>query len=572
MKRNTAHSDAGMAMVMALMFVSVSVIVLTALTARLMNQRTAVDHYEDYKNCFQGMEAAIASGTTEVENGDDGTVGLSGWTPTYDANNQIILPAFDDGAAQPLTFTSMPGLQFMAYTVNWFTDNRDNNGDGLVDDSSERHMYGIYALAKQGSVLRRAEVIAKGGDVNVWRNAIFAGNGQAGGLVNGNVSIHGAVHLLGQNLLEGNTAITALDLSGTSLIHNNYGGIPATLAARVPPLPQTVFNGETVSTLEAKLRVKRGLVSLSGNSEVGEPDVAGNTLKETMDGVHVNDGWTGNAVVDDGDRGDPKSVFSDNGWDELYDLGDKVNFPRLTDDWRDPVNGARIEDPATGTWYTHEDYFNQVLVADPNIPTDGVYNGDIVIDARGDKFYWNASTNTKLVGSLPASLPPNTQDYIWFDPTNDVLRVNGQVRVNGTLTFTGQGGDRTINYSGRAALLVYGNITINTDILTCNNGNPADTANSFPVNNILGLMTATNMLVGATAQCDIMGAFYAQNTIQAAKQTDVMGTFVANYFDMGSQVPSIFQVPSLPENLPLGMIGNYPIMTLGQVSWRELGI
>jgi hypothetical protein len=85
-------------------------------------------------------------------------------------------------------------------------------------------------------------------------------------------------------------------------------------------------------------------------------------------------------------------------------------------------------------------------------------------------------------------------------------------------------------------------------------------------------MTATNMLVGATAQCDIMGAFYAQNTIQAAKQTDVMGTFVANYFDMGSQVPSIFQVPSLPENLPLGMIGNYPIMTLGQVSWRELGI
>ena len=60
--------------------------------------------------------------------------------------------------------------------------------------------------------------------------------------------------------------------------------------------------------------------------------------------------------------------------------------------------------------------------------------------------------------------------------------------------------------------------------------------------------------------------------IKISKQTNVMGTIVGGYFDMGSQVPNIYQVPSLADNLPYGMIGNYPITTLEQVGWRELGI
>ena len=47
----------------------------------------------------------------------------------------------------------------------------------------------------------------------------------------------------------------------------------------------------------------------------------GNTIKETMDGCFVNEGWTGTSVTADGDRGDPTAVFSDNGWDATYDLG-----------------------------------------------------------------------------------------------------------------------------------------------------------------------------------------------------------------------------------------------------------
>lgn len=564
-----ANND-GMALVTSLIFISVALLALTLLGARLMSQRNLVDRYTVNTFAFEGVEAAIASAKAELERGEDGRVGISNsWAPSWQTGNKFVVPQLSAQGMDPLAMAAMSKVSFAAYAHNWQGDGRDNSGDGVVDDSAERFMYSVYGIGKNADDQRAAEVVYKARDVNVWRNAIFAGAGQAGGLVNGNVSIHGSVHLLGNQLLVGVPALAAIDLSGTSLIHNNYVDIPADLLARVPALPVVNFGNENVTSLEANLRVKKGLVGMSGNSEIGEPNVTGNSVKETMDGVYVNDGYTGTAVTADGSRGDPNSLWSDNGWDELYDLGDKVSLPTLQDPWREPSNGATIINPVTGIPYTHEDYFNQVLVANPTNPSDGSYAGDMTIDARGSNLYWNATTNTKST-TLPAALPPSTDDYVYFNASTNVLRINGQIKVAGKLIFTGQGNDRTINYSGRGAFLTYDNVTIDTDLVSCNNGNAADTAGSFPVNNIVGIMTSKSMTVGSTAQCKIMGAFYAQEKIATAKQTHVMGTFVSNYFDMGTNVPNIYQVPALADNLPLGMIGNYPILTLTQVSWREI--
>lgn len=572
-KKTTKRSNnEGMALMMAVFFIAIGIVVVGSLMGRMLQQRKVVDQYEDYVTTFQGLESAISTGKVELETGADGILGMEGWTPEWSAGNELILPDMDSDSITPQYLASMDDVEFAAYTVRWADDGRDSNGDGIVDSTAENWMYSLYAMARNGQSNRAVEVVYEGSNVNVWENAIFAGSGQAGGLINGNVSIHGSVHLLGDSLVTGALALAAIDLSGTSLIHNNYQGIPVNLQARVPALPQTVFEGETVYTLEAKLRAKAGLVGMSGNSEIGEPQVIGNNFKETMDGLFVTSGWTGNSVTDDGDRGDPNSAFSDNGWDETYDLGDKVPFPLLTDDWRSSNDGAKVHNPATGTWYTHEDYFNQVLLADPDVTNDGIYNGNIVLNVKTSKFYWNATTGTVLNGSLPATAPAATDDYIIFDSATDTMKVNGQIRINGNLSFTGQGADKTVNYSGRAAILVYGDITIDTNLVTCNNGNKNDTANSFPVNNILGFMASNNMVVGSTSQLDIMGAFYAQNQITSQKQTNVMGTFVSNYFDMGTNVPNIYQVPALADNLPLGMIGNYPILAISQVSWRELGL
>lgn len=559
-----------MALVAALIFVAVAVLVMTAMGARLLSQRTIVNRYEISMHAFEGASAALAECRVAIENGSDGVVGLpANWTPVYAADKTITLPDMDASGVSPSKLAAMPAVRYIGYTSRWATNGRDDNGDGVVDDSGERFMMSVYTAGNEGDETRSLEVVYAARDVNVWRNAIFAGAGQAGGLINGNVSIHGSVHLLGNNLLNGVTAVDAIDLSGTSLIHNNYNDVTGLLGPRVPTLATTNFGGENVKTLEANLRVKKGLVGMSGNSEIGEPNLSGNTWKETMDGVYVTDGYTGTSVIPDGDRGDPKHLYSDNGWDNTYDLGDKVQLPVLKDDWRDPITGAKTLNPATGANYTHEDYFNQVLVASPTNPTDGVFVGDMTLDAKGSNLYWNATQNIKTT-SLPGTLPPATDDYVVFNSATNVLQINGQIKVTGKIVFTGKGNDRTINYSGRGAFLAYDDVNIDVDLLSCNGGNPANTANSFPVNNIIGIMTANTMVVGSTAQCNIMGAFYAQEKIVSAKQTNVMGTFVSKYFDMGTNVPSIWQVPTLADNLPLGMIGNYPIMVLSQVSWREL--
>jgi len=365
-------------------------------------------------------------------------------------------------------------------------------------------------------------------------------------------------------------------MSGNTLIQNNYDGVPWYLENRVPALAQVNENGKMAETLHAKLRVKHGLVGMSGNSHIGTPYSPYDNSKNQVDGTYITDGWSGNKTTSDGARGIPTDVYSDNGWSVLYDLGDRVPFPLLSDAWREPGTGLK-KFRGSGIAYTHEEYFTEVLLADPNNPTDGVYNGDITLDCKnGTAFYWNATSNTKLTGAAALAATPGTNDdYIKFDPATDTLKMNGQIRVNGKLTFSGGGSEDSLWYSGRCAFLATGDVTINVDLLTCNNSQPWNYANSFPVNNCIGIMTKTNMNFGTgggASQLDVLGAFYARGTITSAKQTDVMGTFVASYFDMGQQVPNIFQVPSLAANLPLGMVGNYPILSMTQVSWREVGL
>ena len=573
MRRNDRTAQQGMALVVALMFIAIALLVLGSLSTRLMSQRLVVRQFEIYNGCFNGLESAFASSRVALEQGEKGAIGIvDTWVPVFDANNDLVLPAFDSVDYVSTTSPHMPEVEYMSYVVDWFGDGRDSNGDGDIDDIDEQFMYTIYVKAKHGKTVRQAETVYEGTDINVWRNAIFAGKGQIGGVIAGNSSIHGSVHILGEHLPPGGVAMAALDLTGSSLVHNNYAGLAATLLSRIPALPTVSFQGQEVGSLSAKLRVKRGLVGMSGNSEIGEVNNTANAIKETMDGTFVADGWTGNSVTDDGDRGDPSQVRSDNGWDELYDIGDKVSLPTLADEWRD-TDGGTVLNPTSGIPYTQEQFFSQVLLANPTSPTDGVYTGNITLDTSGNSFYWNATKNQMLSGSAANSaVPAAGDDYMKFNTSTDVLEVNGQLRINGNLATVPQGSQSTIHYSGRAALLVTGTVTIDTSLLTCNNGVPADTANSFPANNALGIMTPKKMVVGSTSQLSIMGAFFSETEIQTMKQTNVLGSFVSAYFNMGTNVPHIYQVPALAENLPYGMIGNYPIFSLTAVSWRELGV
>jgi hypothetical protein len=418
--------------------------------------------------------------------------------------------------------------------------------------------------------------------INPWDNVIFAGVGQAGKGIAGNVDVHGSVHILGEGELftDGNgngkwddddvftdlngdgvwqpgevlttdsdgdgmwdgaeayvddngngdydQTLTATDLSfeafGSAAIGNNYSGLNATLSSRLPALPAYPFNGENVQSLEAELRVKHGRVNLSGTATVGDPNVSGGSplVKETMDGVYVNDGYGGTSGT--------ANVYADNGTTEGYDLPDGViKFPSLND---------------TSYGYpTHRDFMSD---------SAAIISGDIT-----------------LKPGVAYTSPASSKGSISID-------ANGNMTITGIVLFTGnvyiEAGDGSkkstpIVYDGKGTLASMGNMHINTHVIT---------KGEFPTDDVLGFLSYQDLEIGTgsgSSQLNLMGAFYAQQQITNSKQNSLVGAMVSNFFNI-SNVPSLYQVPSLVDNLPPGLPGgrtfNTYIWRTVASTWREL--
>ena len=562
MNLNPTRRDEGMALLVSMIFLVVMGLTATWLSQRVINNARHVENYVDFENAFQGVESGLGQSSSELRNPT--ATGFVGVDENYDFTNGP--PDFDSAAVTPVSLSSRPEVEFFAYAFNWATDGIDNTGDGQIDLGPETNgYYSVFASARvirggQVSAIRRAEqVLQTGNGTSIWDNAIFAGTGQAGGLINGNVAIHGSVHLLGDDIGDGGIALAAVDLSGTSLIHNNYDGLSDDLRGRVAIPPTVTFDGESgLETLEAVLRVKNGLVGMSGNSEVGSVHELGNDFKETMDGVYVTDGWTGN---DMDASGDPQSVYSDNGWDYAYDLGSEVPFPTYDDD-----NGRDHE-----AWYLE--------TGDPGEGLQHVHSGDVTIQSGSGSYYWNATTGVEIIGSDPgtggmpveADLNPD-EYYVWYDDTTAEMNINGRIPVDGDVSLlAGNGnGNKLIDYEGSGSIMAFddgsggGDVEVDVSLKTTN----------FP-DNLIGIMAEDDFTIGTSSQLEIMGGFYAQDEIIVDKQTTIMGTIVGNYFNMGKNVPQIYQVPALAEAwlLEVRMIGTNPIaISFAPISWRELAI
>ena len=369
----------------------------------------------------------------------------------------------------------------------------------------------VESTGTVGEISKKIRAYIKIEDLSFWDNVIFAGAGSAGTLINGNVDIRGSMHILGTSL---ESTDFAIDMGGNSNIGNNYEGMPAELLSRIPPCPTVMFGGESVESLGATLRIKRGKAGLSGSAIIGDEDEPENSYKETVDGVYVTDGYGGN-------KGE-ENVYSDNGAQNSYDLGDSVRFPSLGDSY--------LDDPA----YTYQDYLRDNAY---------VYSGDLTITS-------GTPINPPLGGASGS---------ISMDASGN-LGINGIVYIEGDLTM--QGGP--ITYTGKGAILSTGNVLIKSNLLT-----PVSATPTFPTN-IIGIMTPNNITLGEAAQIDIMGAFYAENTIAINKQTNVLGSVVSNYFDMGGQVPNIYQVPELSDNLPEGMIEEDALWVIKIIAWQKL--
>ena len=473
------------------------------------------------------------------------------------------------GAVQSITYTS---------DINALLDSLRTGATGTVSIASGSGGTAVLtSSATYKGITQSVRVKMKFRNIGIWNNAIFAGSGASGRGINGNVDIRGSVHILGDgepfsdlngngvrdvaetytdsnsngvynsgepftdadnngvwtpadpfqdNDLDGvyDAPLTAADIAaamtGGANVGNNYSGMPAELSAKIPPLDSITYGGESVTTLNAELRVKHGVFNISGAATAGQPNQTGNSVKETLDGVFCSDGFGGTQGV--------TGVNADNGTTNPYDLGDRVKFPGLLDPFTDSSTGI--------SYATHEDW----------------------LDEKSMVF----TENNIKCGTANFTHSDGNGNSISWDDATDTLTVNGMVRIAGDLDMSSK--EDTIYYAGQGTIFSKGSVNVHGSIMA---------KTMFPTTDSMGVIAKydINFATGAgESQLKGMGAWYAERKIVSAKQNQFAGTYVAGYFDMGSNVPSIYQVPALAQNLPPGMPGGDGVISATTLSWRHL--
>lgn len=345
--------------------------------------------------------------------------------------------------------------------------------------------------------------------LTVWDNAVFSGSGQAGNSINGNVQIRGSIHIIGD-------PATSTNMGGTAFVLNHYRGAGdndnfGAEASKLPPVPTVMFNGELVQSLGAEVRIKDGTIDLSGSVLWGEQDVSGNGYKEELDGFYVDAPVTtsGSAEINHSETGS-------------YDA-DGLEFPSLSDPYYDAATSMLY---ASHRGYLDSQAFtipiNEISDNTPSFAFD---------DGAGNSARWNQASGT--------------------------LTIDGLIRIPGDLDIaTKQDG---VSYNGTGTIYAAGDINIHGDLMPA--GKYLDTTNPNVDN--LGLIADDDMNLATgpgETWIKVMAALYADGQTTVSKQTRVAGAMVSDYFDLGNNVPRIFQAANLSTNLPPGMPGSDPML------------
>jgi len=335
----------------------------------------------------------------------------------------------------------------------------------------------------------------------VWDNAIFAEAGAAGNSINGHVAVRGSIHVLG-NL----SSPPTIEFGGSADIRNNYSDavswFGATDAAKLPSLPTVEVNGVTAETLDTVIRVKDASINLTGNADIGAVNDDSNTIKEMIDSVR-SDGTVGpSADVHTDDTGS-------------YDT-DQVAFPELSDPY---------VDPATGISYSSHTAFldaNSLTITEDEISANtSAFSHS---DGNGNSISWDPATLTMTISGI--------------------IRAAGVIRLGRP---HGQPGLRGVNYVGTGT--IYATDDIHVDGYVTPVGDYVTDGN-------LGLIAADDVLIDEASNVNVMAAIYCHDHVRVSKQTSIAGAIVSRWFDMGVNVPAIFHVPDLSQNLPPGMPGD----------------
>lgn len=551
MRQISFNSESGVILpIVIILMIALIITGIAFLNAAVMENKLA--RREVYKNqafylAEAGLERTIWNLKQDfINDGED-------WTKRDAGIIRINGVAVDDGSGNTLQYDDE-------------SDGSVDLGEGFYVVKLEEINSDKVKVVSTGTVKglpRTVQVYVQAANVSPWNNAIFAGVGAgAGTVIEGNSLIHGSVLILGKEIGEA----MAMDFSGKSGIRNNYNegdpfGIPSDLADKIPVCPKK----DELEDLDAFLRVKEGPVVLDGDSTLGESDNPGNYLKETMDGVFV----TGDFIIRS--KTIEQHIFSDNGFDNDYDLGETVEFPSLKNNYVNPDTGEEVLDYPYLNW-----------LHDNSLHITGISE----ISSDIDSFGWYVDLE---IGGSPQYFDPEdpwpdlleSDTYIAWEKGSNLLTINGIIFIEEIegypLSLDLGKTSETTEYSGSGTIVVAqhsgdgiaGEIVTHGDVLAQGDYELSAGTEGFPTN-ALGLVTGRIYVGGGESQRMATGAFFAENEIVSSKQNRIAGTFVSNHFYMEAQVPRIYQVPALAGNLPPGMPGGTPIWYISTSQWSEV--
>jgi hypothetical protein len=375
---------------------------------------------------------------------------------------------------------------------------------------------------------------------SIYNNAIAAG--AAGTGTTGNVSVHGSIYVKGEDIL-----LDAYTASGIARAHNSYhtsfvqqtwsntvfGG-----TVYVPNDPNDDYYFET-EDLDSRFQVFEGSVTVTGTASVGQAD-------NYFTRIAVDGYYNGGATTDSAGSpfwGDEVSIAPGTDVPEL-------DFPDVT------IPGA-----------------DRALHIDPSVLT------------------WSSTCTIRTRG--------NAHGYYRFDPCTGDLEIGGQVVLtpppaNGVITLGTNSGPNRNRYFNVTPVAGWTNTDTGAGVTKPVEGGGlfADTGpggrldleagikvNDFP-KKTFGLYTNGNMRIdpggtgGASWQGSYVGLYYAQGRLDFNKQVYIAGTVVGKNGVTTSQVPDIYQVPSLVRNLPPGAPPAGSILRvrgfLGFFDWRQI--
>lgn len=386
-------------------------------------------------------------------------------------------------------------------------------------------------------------------NISPWNNATFSGGGGGPAPITGNVSIAGSIHILGEGLDP-----------ATTVFSNQTGDCLNTNVGMDSDLADAIYGG-TTSDLNAKFRIKNGLVNMSvGSADIGS---SSNPFK----GIYVTDGDAGaygvNADIIGGDNaGASQNLYADKGAfsARAYDLEEyNTTLPRIND-----TELTAISLDLTGVTDSTEDFQFKTSAGASIVDTvddKGLINGNLELTekfkVKGKKYYpdiekydgtdWTSSTNA-----------------IRFNSATNVLEIKGIVKVL-SLNISDDITYKTVpGPAGKKGGTIYttGTTEIDGDVL------PAAAA-SYPTTNVFGVISTGDMTLPSKNKL-LTGAYYTEGTATSSGQTELAGTIVCENFDITKNVPKIWQVPSLATNLPPGMPGAAAVWVFTDRTWREI--